>query len=151
MKQKGFTLLEMLLVLFAISVLSVVTHFNVTSLHEKQKVEQFLKQFSNDILYMQQLAIKRQKHYTLRWFKEKHMYYISESETDLLIVKREYDKDVQMDLHTFPNPMTYNPSGNINRGGTILLSYRGYKYEIVFQLGRGRSTYGEVSKRISNG
>ncbi|MBK5349365.1 type II secretion system protein [Bacillus sp. TH22] len=151
MKQKGFTLLEMLLVLFAISVLSVVTHFNVTSLHEKQKVEQFLKQFSNDILYMQQLAIKRQKHYTLRWFKEKHMYYISESETDLLIVKREYDKDVQMDLHTFPNPMTYNPSGNINRGGAILLSYRGYKYEIVFQLGRGRFTYREVSKRISNG
>ena len=33
--------------------------------------------------------------------------------------------------------MTYNPSGNINRGGTILLSYRSYKYEIVFQLGRG--------------
>lgn len=151
MKQKGFTLLEMLLVLFAISVLSVVTHFNVTSLHEKQKVEQFLKQFSNDILYMQQLAIKRQQHYTLRWFKEKQMYYISESKTDLLIVKREYDKDVQMDLHTFPNPMTYNPSGNINRGGTILLSYRGYEYEIVFQLGRGRFTYREVSKRISNG
>ncbi|MFK4423982.1 competence type IV pilus minor pilin ComGD [Bacillus sp. RC51] len=151
MKQKGFTLLEMLLVLFAISVLSVVTHFNVTSLHEKQKVEQFLKQFSNDILYMQQLAIKRQKHYTLRWFKEKHMYYISESETALLIAKGEYDKDVQIDLHTFPNPMTYNPSGNINRGGTILLSYREYKYEIVFQLGRGRFTYREVSKRISNG
>ncbi|MGE6311658.1 competence type IV pilus minor pilin ComGD [Bacillus cereus] len=151
MKQKGFTLLEMLLVLFAISVLSVVTHFNVTSLHEKQRAEQFLKQFSNDILYMQQLAIKRQKHYTLRWFKEKHMYYISESETGFLIAKREYDKDVQIDLHTFPNPMTYNPSGNINRGGTILLFYRGYKYEIVFQLGRGRFTYREVSKRISNG
>ena len=42
--------------------------------------------------------------------------------------------------------MTYNPSGNINRGGTILLSYRSYKYEIVFQLGRGRFTYREMSK-----
>ena len=61
MKQKGFTLLEMLLVLFAISVLSMVTYFNVHSLYEKQKIEQFLKQFSNDILYMQQLAINRQK------------------------------------------------------------------------------------------
>ena len=40
--------------------------------------------------------------------------------------------------------MTYNPSGNINRGGTILLSYRSYKYEIVFQL--GRFTYREMSK-----
>ncbi|MCU4961863.1 comG operon protein ComGD, partial [Bacillus paranthracis] len=76
MKQKGFTLLEMLLVLFAISVLSMVTYFHVHSLYEKQKIEQFLRQFSNDILYMQQLAINRQKHYTLRWHKDRHMYYI---------------------------------------------------------------------------
>ncbi len=136
MKQKGFTLLEMLLVLFAISVLSMVTYFHVHSLYEKQKIEQFLRQFSNDILYMQQLAINRQKHYTLRWHKDRHMYYIGESSTDLSIIKREYDSDIQLDLNTFPNPMTYNPSGNINRGGTILLSYRSYKYEIVFQLGK---------------
>ncbi|KOS26105.1 competence protein ComG [Bacillus anthracis] len=151
MKQKGFTLLEMLLVLFAISVLSMVTYFNVQSLNEKQKIEQFLRQFSNDILYMQQLAINRQKHYTLRWHKDRHMYYIGESSTDLSIIKREYDSDIQLDLNTFPNPMTYNPSGNINRGGTILLSYRSYKYEIVFQLGRGRFTYREMSKRVSDG
>ncbi len=111
MKQKGFTLLEMLLVLFAISVLSMVTYFHVHSLYEKQKIEQFLRQFSNDILYMQQLAINRQKHYTLRWHKDRHMYYIGESSTDLSIIKREYDSDIQLDLNTFPNPMTYNPSG----------------------------------------
>ncbi|MDW3035169.1 MULTISPECIES: comG operon protein ComGD [Bacillus cereus group] len=151
MNQKGFTLLEMLLVLFAISVLSMVTYFHVHSLYEKQKIEQFLRQFSNDILYMQQLAINRQKHYTLRWHKDRHMYYIGESSTDLSIIKREYDNDIQLDLNTFPNPMTYNPSGNINRGGTILLSYRSYKYEIVFQLGRGRFTYREMSKRVSDG
>ncbi|MGM2833411.1 comG operon protein ComGD, partial [Bacillus cereus group sp. Bce025] len=147
MKQKGFTLLEMLLVLFAISVLSMATYFHVHSLYEKQKIEQFLRQFSNDILYMQQLAINRQKHYTLRWHKDRHMYYIGESSTDHSIIKREYDIDIQLYLNTFPNPMTYNPSGNINRGGTILLSYRSYKYEIVFQLGRGRFTYREMSKR----
>ena len=72
---KGFTLLEMLLVLFAISVLSMVTYFNVHSLYEN-KNRTILKQFSNDILYMQQLAINRQKHYTLRWHKDRHMYYI---------------------------------------------------------------------------
>ncbi|MCH4569710.1 competence type IV pilus minor pilin ComGD [Bacillus sp. ES1-5] len=151
MKQKGFTLLEMLLVLFAISVLSMVTYFNVHSLHEKQKLEQFLRQFSNDILYMQQLAINRQKHYTLRWYKDRHTYYIGELSENLTIIKREYDSDIQIDLNTFPNPMTYNSSGNINRGGTILLSYRSYKYEIVFQLGRGRFTYREMSKRVSDG
>ncbi len=118
---------------------------------KNKKIEQFLRQFSNDILYMQQLAINRQKHYTLRWHKDRHMYYIGESSTDHSIIKREYDSDIQLDLNIFPNPMTYNPSGNINRGGTILLSYRSYKYEIVFQLGRGRFTYREMSKRVSDG
>ncbi|MGE6538588.1 competence type IV pilus minor pilin ComGD [Bacillus luti] len=151
MKQKGFTLLEMLLVLFSISVLSMITYLNVHSLYERQKIEQFLRQFSNDILYMQQLAINRQKHYTLRWHKERNMYYIGESGSAQFIIKREYDNDIQINLHTFPNPMTYNPSGNINRGGTILLSYRNYKYEIVFQLGRGRFTYREMPKRVGNG
>jgi len=150
-KQQGFTFLEMLLVLFAISVLSIVTYFSVHSLYERQKVEQFLRQFSNDILYMQQLAINRQKHYTLRWHKDRNLYAIKELGTKYYIVKREYEEDIQINLHTFPNPMTYNPSGNINRGGTIIISYRNYKYEIVFQLGRGRFTYREMSKRIHNG
>ena len=38
---KGFTLLEMLLVLFAISVLSMVTYFNVHSLYENKKSNNF--------------------------------------------------------------------------------------------------------------
>lgn len=79
MKQKGFTFLEMLLVLFIISILSVVTYFNVAPLYEKQKVEQFLKQFSQDILYMQQLAINRRNLHMLRWSPEKNMYSIWES------------------------------------------------------------------------
>ena len=98
-----------------------------------------------------ELAINHQKHYTLRWHKDRNMYAIKESGTKYYIVKREYEEDIQIDLHTFPNPMTYNPSGNINRGGTIIISYRNYKYEIVFQLGRGRFTYREMSKRIHNG
>ena len=83
---KGFTLLEMLLVLFAISVLSVVTYFHVHSLYEKQKLNNF-KTVSNDILYMQQLAINRQKHYTLRWHKDRHMYYIGNRVRIILSLK----------------------------------------------------------------
>lgn len=139
----------MLLVLFMISILSVVAYFNVAPLYEKQKIEQFLKQFSQDILYMQQLAIGHHSHYTLRWFQDKHVYAIGKSGEDTFLFTREYDKNLKINLHTFPNPMTYNARGNINRGGTILLSYREYTYEIVFQLGRGRFTYREVPKRIN--
>lgn len=149
MKQNGFTFLEMLLVLFIISILSVVTYFNVSPLYEKQKVEQFLKQFSQDILFMQQLAMSHRSRHTLRWFPEQHMYSIMEAVEQRPIIVRDYEADIKVDLHTFPNPMTYNASGNINQGGTILLTYRARAYEIVFQLGRGRFTYREVPKRIS--
>lgn len=148
MKQKGFTFLEMLLVLSIISILTVVTYFNVAPLYERQKVEYFLKQFSQDILHMQQLAINRRNLHMLRWNPEKYMYSIWESGDKRSLLIREYDRDIKIDLNTFPNPMTYNANGNINKAGTILLSYRSHTYEIVFQLGRGRFMYREVSKRI---
>ncbi len=51
----------MLLVLFAISVLSMVTYFHVHSLYEKQKIEQFLRQFSNDIFVYATISYKPSK------------------------------------------------------------------------------------------
>lgn len=149
MKQNGFTFLEMLLVLSIISILSIVTYFNVAPLYERQKVERFFRQFSQDILYMQQLAINHRNLYMLRWVPEKHMYSIWESGDARALMLREYERDIKVDLNTFPNPMTYNANGNINQGGTILLFYRARTYEIVFQLGRGRFTYREVPKRVS--
>ncbi len=149
MKQDGFTFIEMLLVLSIISIVSIVTYFNVAPLYEKQKVEHFLKQFSQDILYMQQLSITRRNVHMLRWVPAKHMYSIWESGDARSLMIREYERDIHIHLNTFPNPMTYNAKGNINQGGTILLSYRARTYEIVFQLGRGRFTYREVPKRVS--
>ncbi|CAG9613898.1 hypothetical protein BACCIP111899_03125 [Bacillus rhizoplanae] len=144
MKKNGFTLLEMLIVLSAISILSVVTYFNLSSIYEKQKIDQFMNQFSQDILFMQQAAISHRNRHMLRWFPNQAKYSVTSSgETDPVLV-RYYSSDIQVNLNTFPNPMTYGADGNINRGGTIIVSYKTKTYYIVFQLGRGRFTYYEV-------
>lgn len=144
MKKNGFTLLEMLIVLSAISILSVVTYFNLSSIYEKQKIDQFINQFSQDILFMQQSAISHRNRHTLRWFPNQAKYSVTSSgETDPVLV-RYYPSDIQVNLNTFPNPMAYGADGNINRGGTIIVSYKTKTYYIVFQLGRGRFTYYEV-------
>lgn len=144
MKEDGFTLLEMLLVLSVISILSVVTYLNLYPLYEKKKAEQFVEQFSQDVLLMQQLAISHRNYYALRWFPHQSMYRISAVEGDKTMFNRYYDKGIEVDLYTFPNPMMYSSDGNINRGGTVIVTYKSITYRIVFQLGRGRFMYYEV-------
>lgn len=144
MKEEGFTLLEMLLVLGVISILSVVTYFNLYPLYEKKKAEQFVEQFSQDVLLMQQFAISHRNYYTLRWFPHQSMYSISATGGSKPVFQRYYDEAIEVDLYTFPNPMTYSSTGNINRGGTIIITYKSLTYRIVFQLGRGRFTYYEM-------
>lgn len=144
MKEEGFTLLEMLLVLGVISILSVVTYFNLYPLYEKKKAEQFVEQFSQDVLLMQQFAISHRNYYTLRWFPHQSMYSISATGGSEPVFQRYYDETIEVDLYTFPNPMTYSSTGNINRGGTIIITYKSITYRIVFQLGRGRFTYYEM-------
>lgn len=144
MKKNGFTLLEMLLVLSAISILSVVTYFNLSSIYEKQKMNQFMHQFSQDILFMQQVAMSRHNRHTFRWFPNQASYSITSSGETNPVLVRYYPSDIQVNVNTFPNPMSYGPDGNINRGGTIIISYKSKTYHVVFQLGRGRFTYYEM-------
>lgn len=144
MREDGFTLLEMLLVLSVISILSVVTYLNLYPLYEKKKMEQFVQQFSQDVLLMQQFAISHRNYYALRWFPHQSMYSVSAAGGNEPIFHRYYPEDIKVDLNTFPNPMMYSTDGNINRGGTIIVTYKSITYRIVFQLGRGRFTYYEV-------
>jgi competence protein ComGD len=142
--EKGFTLIEMLLVLLIVSMLSGIAYVNLIPLYEKKKIEQFFEQLNEDILFMQELAISTNKRTNLQWFPQSHRYIIQQTYEEGPVLVRYYDRGIQADLHTFPNIMTYTGSGNINRGGTIYVYYKQKAYKIVFQLGKGRFYYNEM-------
>ncbi|MBO9129667.1 competence type IV pilus minor pilin ComGD [Bacillus sp. 165] len=142
--EDGFTLLEMLLVLFVVSLLSGLAYVNLIPLYEGKKAEQFFEQLNEDILFMQELAMSTSERTNLQWFPQSHRYIIQQTYEEGPLLSRYYDKKIRVDLHTFPSIMTYSGKGNINRGGTIYVYYKQKTYKIVFQLGKGRFYYNEI-------
>ncbi|MFD3447746.1 competence type IV pilus minor pilin ComGD [Microbacteriaceae bacterium 4G12] len=142
--ERGFTLLETLLVLFIVSVLATVGYMNLQPIYEHRKIEQFVEQFQQDVIFMQQAALSNNRRYALRLYPEQHKYNITQVGAENATLVRYYDSQLNIDIGTLPQPLTYRENGNINRAGTMYVSYKNRKYSIVFQIGKGRFSYHEV-------
>ncbi|MFX3624891.1 MAG: competence type IV pilus minor pilin ComGD [Ectobacillus sp.] len=140
--QGGFTFLEMVIVLGIVSLISLIG-MSVFPLYDSRKDEQFLEQFRQDIVFMQQAAISNNSRYSLRWFTAHNKYIITSGDMKVALV-REYDPEIKVELVTLSSPMTYNANGNINKGGMMYVFYKQNKYKVVFQLGRGRFSYYKI-------
>ncbi|GGE73914.1 competence type IV pilus minor pilin ComGD [Priestia taiwanensis] len=140
---KGFTFVEMLLVLFIVSVVSSFVFVNISTAYDKRKIDHFMEQFYIDLLYTQEYAMShyvdmkvhlRDGHYEIR----------GSSYAGPTILKRTYDDGIQVDVMTMQNPIVFKPSGNIERAGSLFVGYKGSRFKVVFQLGRGRVYYEKI-------
>jgi competence protein ComGD len=138
-KEAGFTFLEAIFVLSIISLISIIA-IGLFPKYEDRKAENFLEQLEQDIVFMQQAAMSHNTRHRLHWFILNHRYVITNGETAALIV-RDYDSDLEINLDTLSIPIIYGPDGNINKGGTMYVSYKKKKYKVVFQIGKGRFRY----------
>lgn len=136
---KGYTLLEVLLIIFIIMAVLTVTFMNLSPLIKAKKLERFIDQMENDILYAQNYAISRSSAVKLYFYGDKPEYEIRLGGLEnSLLLKRQYDRNISLLLTTLPIPVDFKSNGNIGRGGTMEVSYNGMKYKVVFLLGSGR-------------
>ncbi|MCP8967099.1 competence type IV pilus minor pilin ComGD [Ectobacillus ponti] len=137
-EERGFTFVEMLFVLLIAGMAASLPLFYLLPWHESRKLEQFVEQFREDTMFMQQAAISNNGSYQLRMFPKEHLYTIAKAGTLQTVLVREYHGSLQIDQSTLQQPVTYGADGNVNRGGTMYVSYGKKKYRIVFYLGQGR-------------
>src|SRR5699024_2676084 len=98
--------------------------------------QQFLKIFSNDILYTQNLAMNYpEKNVRLR-FRENH-YEIVIDHSGKIEIKREIPPNWEIYSYTI-DEISFNKVGTIRYAGTINIITPSATYEIVFPLGKGR-------------
>lgn len=135
---KGFTLLESLLVLMIVSIMSLVLIVNIQPVHDKKVTQTFFEQFEKDLLYAQQYAMTYQKRVFIAFDHEKHLYRIQLNTTGDDLVIRDLNKDFQFTFGTLPKRFSYTSNGAIDRSGTMLVKYKDKSYRVVFYLGRGR-------------
>lgn len=135
-KQNGFTLLEMLVVLGMWSILILLSAPILFSSLDKQQEKQFLETLQSDVLYVQSMSIgSPEKNIVIRF--NKNQYSILDNLTRESFITRELPADYVLDSRTAKN-ISFNKRGNISKPGTIALKTKRTKYNIVFPLGKAR-------------
>jgi competence protein ComGD len=137
-KSNGFTLIEMLLVLFVVMTIVTITFFHLRISYEEKVIRQFLELFQEDIWLAQEYAISHSQSVELSFYNEQSYYDLRESGFRKLIYKRPFHSELRLRPLTITNPIKFLANGNINQPGTMYVIYNLQTYKVVFQLGRGR-------------
>ncbi|PDM41324.1 MULTISPECIES: competence type IV pilus minor pilin ComGD [Bacillaceae] len=137
-RNDGFTFIEMLLVLTAITVLMAVSFPSLNSV-AKQKTEMYIiTQLRNDLLYAQQYAMTHKTSVAVTFSENHPEYRITEITSEKTILKRSIPSEWKFQLTTLTMPLIFLENGNINKAGSLLLKRKDRTYKIVFLLGKGR-------------
>lgn len=134
--QKGFTLLEMLLVLMVLQVMVGVLLLSVKPVMQTYRLHYFFKQLQTDMWYAQQVAINSEKSVALVFLNAESKYLMVSGGN--LIMTRDYEKDVTLQTEVIQGRVSFLQDGNVDRSGTIIVKHYEKKYRVVVLIGRGR-------------
>ena len=136
--EKGFTLLETLLVLTCFLIIASVTLVSLKPHYRLLNDQLFFSQLKSDLYYAQQYAISHQTEVTVIFVPNQHYYYMRDRMKTPYVIKRTYSEDISVMEGTMPHAFQFLGDGNITRFGSFLVRIGSKTFRVTFLLGRGR-------------
>lgn len=132
---KGFTLLEMLIVLAVVSIMLAVGIAGVKPVMEWVQKQMFITQLESDLYYAHSYAINRKETIVFRFSKEQNVYEAASGRKT--IIKRKFPDSIKM---TGGNLSRFHitPEGTISYFGTVQFQVNDTAVKLTIYLGRGR-------------
>ena len=137
-KQKGFTLIESLLVLSIFMIISSVTAFSLKPQHFVIEDNVFLTQLQADLLYAQQYAISHKCEVFVLFAEDQYEYSIFNDYNLPSLVKRNYSKNIQVYGGSLPLFFSFLSDGNASKSGSFFIKTSDKSYRITVLIGKGR-------------
>jgi competence protein ComGD len=134
--QKGFTLIESLIVLSILLIISSITAFSIKPQYNSTNDKAFTSQLKADLYYGQQYAIANQMEVIVIFFEHEHMYTVAAGSKRIL--ERKHSPDISVSQGTIPLYFIYNPNGNVDRFGTLYIRTKQKNYRLTVLIGKGR-------------
>ncbi|KGX85030.1 hypothetical protein N783_15410 [Pontibacillus marinus BH030004 = DSM 16465] len=136
---KGFTLVEMLVVLFIWSVFIGIMITLSPSLFHKQKEEAFMEQFQADVLWVQQQTMTTRTHYSIIFLPEEKTYRILKNRFFIVETRTlPNDWEVSFSYTSLDRHIRFDVSGSILESGSIQFLTPTKKFKVVFPVGKAR-------------
>ncbi|PAD36906.1 hypothetical protein CHI12_04075 [Terribacillus saccharophilus] len=137
-KEKGFSLLELILVLGIASLLISIGTGVYSHLLVEAEAKQFKKQLEQDLLYLQQYT---QFDRSAKLYLENDKYQISSSRLKKVLLVQEIPEGYTIKI--YPNAMSFgfNQTGTALAPGNFTIRTPAGTDRLVFPLGKGRGRY----------
>ena len=136
--EQGYTLIEMLLVLFIVMCLTgIVTKISM-KVSEAKEIDRFFTQLQLDIQFIQMYSMQQREVVSMK-FEEPTNRYIIKKDFHTIDYERPFPKDVEfLPVSSTFVTVVYNANGNVNRAGTLYFETPVGIKKVVITLGVGR-------------
>ncbi|MFP3918760.1 type II secretion system protein [Lysinibacillus telephonicus] len=133
----GYTLIEMLIVLFiVVTISSIVFQFTI-KLTEKRVVEQFFNEVMLDIQRVQALAIEEGRTITFV-FIDNNTYKAYYELGGKSILEKSFPKGIELNIYSNLKKIEFYPSGEIGKFGTVLFNTPFGEKRLIVNMQKGR-------------
>lgn len=133
--EKGFTMLEMLLVLMIVMVVSSSVLFLISPKMKKVEEERFYKQLHLDILRLQAISIG-ELGYTVLDFPNNRTKYEGKMR-GMLLFEKEFPQQIRLSSNSSLKDIAFHPNGNISDFGNLLFKTDDGEKRMTVYIGRG--------------
>ncbi|MDN4493315.1 competence type IV pilus minor pilin ComGD [Ureibacillus aquaedulcis] len=135
--QKGFTLVEILLVLFIFLLISSIVFQITVKISEKRVVDHFFQQLILDIQEMQALAIQREEKIHIQFYNSNHYkaFGVYSGET---LLEKDFPSNIQLEIYSNLKRFIIDPKGEISPFGTIKFYTPYGETNLVIYIKEGR-------------
>ncbi|WP_269915886.1 competence type IV pilus minor pilin ComGD [Psychrobacillus psychrodurans] len=139
LNQKGFTMIEMLLVLSIVIVVSSSVLLLTSTKMKEMEEERFYRQLHLDIQRLQAISITdyRYTHLTFPANRTKYQGKIA----DKLLFEKELPKHMRLSVDSTLKGIAFHPGGNVNDFGNFLFETDKGEKRITIYIGRGVVNY----------
>ncbi|MGE7687719.1 competence type IV pilus minor pilin ComGD [Lysinibacillus sp. NPDC097214] len=137
--ERGYTFVEMLIVLFIVMCLSAIVVKYSLKAAETRELEQFFTQIQLDIQYIQTYSMHQREYISMK-FENSSKRYIIKKNIFTELYERPFPEGVEfMPASSSIYTIIYNYNGNVMTPGTVYFKTPQGNKKVVITLGRGRS------------
>ncbi|SDI95666.1 competence protein ComGD [Salimicrobium halophilum] len=133
---RGFTLVEVLIVLCFITVSLVIVLPGQHSAFSSLKEKRVMKTFADDIHFVQQLSVNRGEVHTLYINATDNSYQAYKDWGSPMIVTGSFPPDWEITFLSLKQHVLFYNNGTFSNPGTMLIETKNNEYRILFPFGR---------------
>ena len=142
-KQHGYTAIELLITLSIVGLLLSIVGSISYYTYERTLIQQFIQQWNQDLLYMQQTTMVKEHRYQLVIHTDRKGYTIFEAGYGKRIVDRQLPSDWTIRNLTLQMPLHFSRNGTLSNPGSFTIEGSLTRYQIVCPFGSGRCYHAE--------